>query len=169
MDDRLYPAVVAAIFGALVALGLLVPYVAVQYRRRGQVGLGRGVLALAALLYALALVSYVVLPLPQVTAGLCANGGAGVQLRPGAFLGDVVDHGISSPSTLAANPAVQQAVFNVALFVPLGMLVRYLGSRSVAVTTAVGLGVSLLVEVTQLTGDWFAFPCAYRLFGRRRP
>ena len=164
MDDRLYPAVAAALFGALVSLGLLVPYVAVQYRRRGTVGLGRAVLALAALVYVLALVSYVVLPLPQVTAGLCAGGGAGVQLRPGAFLGDIVDHGIASPSALAGNPAVQQVVFNVALFVPLGMLVRYLGSRSVAVTAAIGLVVSLLAELTQLTGDWFAFPCAYRLF-----
>lgn len=164
MDDRLYPAVAAAFFGALAALCLLVPYVAVQYRRRGAVGLGRSVLALAALVYALALVSYVVLPLPQVTASLCAGGGAGAQLRPGSFLGDIADHGIGGPGALAANPAVQQAVFNVALFVPLGMLVRYLGSRSVAVTTAVGLGVSLLVELTQLTGDWFIFPCAYRLF-----
>jgi hypothetical protein len=26
------------------------------------------------------------------------------------------------------------------------------------------LGVSLLIEFTQLTGDWFLYPCAYRLF-----
>lgn len=36
------------------------------------------------------------------------------------------------------------------------MLVRYLGSRTVLVTTAIGLGVSLLLELTQLTTGAFA-------------
>lgn len=164
IGERLYPAVIVGLLGPLVVLAALVPYVAVQYRRRGALGPGRSLLALAALLYAMALVSYVVLPLPQVTAGLCAGGGAGVQLRPGQFLGDIARYGVGGPAALAANPEVAQVAFNIALFVPLGMFVRYLGSRGVATTTAVGLGVSLLVELTQLSGDWFVFPCAYRLF-----
>ena len=67
-------------------------------------------------------------------------------------------HGLSSDS------ALQQAVFNVALFVPLGAFVRYLRGTRVVAATAFGLAVSLLVELTQLTGDWFAYPCAYRVF-----
>ena len=59
-------------------------------------------------------------------------------------------------------------LLNVALFVPLGMLVRHLALRGrtigILVGTLAGLLVSLLVELTQLTGDWFLYPCAYRLF-----
>src|SRR5699024_783337 len=29
---------------------------------------------------------------------------------------------------------------------------------------AAGFGVSLAIELTQLTGNWFTYPCAYRLF-----
>lgn len=119
MDDRLQPALVAGLFGIMATLVVTVPYVAIQYRRRGTVGAGRGLLALAALFYALALVSYVLLPLPQLTPALCANGGAGVQLRPGRSLIDIVDNGLGGPAVLARNPAVQQAVLNVVLFVPL--------------------------------------------------
>lgn len=80
------------------------------------------------------------------------------------MLGDIADNGLGGPAVLLRNLAVQQLVLNVVLFVPLGMLVRHLGSRTVVETTAIGLGVSLLLELTQLTGVWFAFPCAYRLF-----
>jgi hypothetical protein len=44
------------------------------------------------------------------------------------------------------------------------VLVRLLWRRGVAVATVTGLGISLLIETTQLTGVWGIFPCAYRLF-----
>jgi uncharacterized RDD family membrane protein YckC len=59
---------------------------------------------------------------------------------------------------------VQQVAFNVALFVPLGMLLRHLGRRSVVATTLAGFALSLFIEFTQLTGNWFLYPCPYRLF-----
>jgi hypothetical protein len=36
--------------------------------------------------------------------------------------------------------------------------------RGVVVATLAGFGVSLLVELTQKTGDWHLYSCAYRLF-----
>lgn len=162
--SRVYPALVAVLAGLVLALALAVPYVAVQYRRRGTVRGGPTLLALAVLVYALALLSYTLLPLPTVGPGFCANGGAGVQLRPGQFVTDIAGLGVGSSSKLLHNAALRQAVFNVVLFVPLGMFLRHLAHRGVALATAVGLGVSLLLETTQLTGDWFAYPCAYRVF-----
>ena len=50
------------------------------------------------------------------------------------------------------------------LFVPLGVLVRVITHRGAVVATALGFAVSLLIEVTQLTGVWGVYPCAYRLF-----
>ena len=56
------------------------------------------------------------------------------------------------------------ADLTVLLFVPLGVLVRVITHRGAVVATALGFAVSLLIEVTQLTGVWGVYPCAYRLF-----
>ena len=50
------------------------------------------------------------------------------------------------------------------LFLPFGVFVRLITHRGVVVATALGFAVSLLIEVTQLTGVWGVYPCAYRLF-----
>ncbi|MGI5130336.1 VanZ family protein [Pseudonocardia sp. CA-107938] len=157
MGTRIMPAVIAVLAGTALAVVLLVPFVAASYRRRGELGWGRALLAAGALVYALALVAYVLLPLPT-TDTVCA---AGPQLRPFAFLGDVAKYHVGNP---LRNPAIQQVLFNVAPFVPLGAFLCYLGRRSIVVATVAGFGVSLLVECTQLTGDWFLYPCPYRLF-----
>lgn len=152
--------------GTFIAIIALVPWVTVQYRRRGSLGFGPTAIALATVIYALAIVTYTMLPLPQNVADLCADGGASQQWRVGQFVRDIADQGGWSLS----NPAVLQVGLNVVLFVPLGMLVRYLLlSRrpfmiGVAGATASGLVVSLLIETTQLTGNWFLYPCAYRVF-----
>jgi hypothetical protein len=44
------------------------------------------------------------------------------------------------------------------------MFVRHLLGRGFVATVALGLGTSLLIELTQLTGDWGLYPCAYRFF-----
>jgi hypothetical protein len=53
---------------------------------------------------------------------------------------------------------------NVALFVPLGFLLRSLFRRGIVVSFFVGFGLSLLIETTQLTGVWGLYSCAYRYF-----
>jgi glycopeptide antibiotics resistance protein len=163
-------AFIAVAAGVALALALLVPWAARHYRRRGTVGPGAALLAFATVVYALALVTYTLLPLPSNVAGMCRGVPMGPQLRPLAFLDDIGrEGGISRPASLLRNPAVTQVLFNVLLFVPLGMFVRYFFARGrllagVAWAALAGLGVSLLIEFTQLTGDWFLYPCAYRLF-----
>ncbi|RPE76793.1 RDD family protein [Curtobacterium sp. PhB137] len=165
------PAVIALLVGSAIAIAGLVPWAALQYRRRGTLGVGNAVLAFATVVYGLALVTYTLLPLPDTSevAAIC-RAASGPQLTPFAFVGDIAkEGGLSGPRSLLANPAAAQVVFNVILFVPLGMLVRhvFLHGRflaGVVVGTVAGLLVSLLIECTQLTGDWFLYPCSYRLF-----
>jgi glycopeptide antibiotics resistance protein/uncharacterized RDD family membrane protein YckC len=164
---RIYPGVVAVMIGAILVVAAFVPYVARSYRRRGELGPGHALLAMTSLVYALAVVAYTLLPLPEVAAGFCASriATAGPQLHPLQFLSDVRAEQIGAGIRgLLGNPAVLQVVFNIALFVPLGALVRHLGRRSVVVATLAGFAVSLLIEVTQITGNWFLYPCPYRLF-----
>lgn len=58
------------------------------------------------------------------------------------MLGDIADNGLGGPAVMVRNLVVQP-VLNVAPFMPLGVLMRRFGSRTVAVTTAIGLGVLL--------------------------
>ncbi|KQS17653.1 VanZ family protein [Frigoribacterium sp. Leaf186] len=162
------PGVLAFVLGSAVAVAALVPWTALEYRRHGRLGLRRSLVAFGTVVYALALVTYTLLPLPDVST-MCATP-ASVQLTPLAFVRDVVrEGGIGGPRSLLTNPAAAQVLLNVVLFVPLGALARHaVARRRPVVGLVVGLGagfvVSLLVELTQLTGDWFLYPCAYRLF-----
>lgn len=152
--SRLLPAVVAVFGGVVLAMLLLVPFVFRSYRRRGEVGFGPALLAFGFLVYGLALVAYTLLPIPAVDAAWCVRHAAHPQLHPLQFVDDIRKY-----PGLVHNPAVQQFLFNVGLFVPLGAYARRWGTA-----LAAGFGVSLLIELTQLTGNWFLFPCAYRLF-----
>ncbi|TCU50634.1 hypothetical protein [Curtobacterium sp. PhB146] len=114
------PAVIALLVGSAIAIAGLVPWAALQYRRRGTLGVGNAVLAFATVVYGLALVTYTLLPLPDTSevAAIC-RAASGPQLTPFAFVGDIAkEGGLSGPRSLLANPAAAQVVFNVILFVP---------------------------------------------------
>jgi glycopeptide antibiotics resistance protein len=162
VTDRLLPGLVALLAGAALIAVLFVPFVARTYRRRGELGAGRVLLATATAFYAMGLVAFVVLPLPADTCSTTAAS-VGPQLQPLAFVADIQRTAAPGVSLLA-NPAVLQVALNVLLFVPFGALLRHLGGRGVLLTALAGVVVSGLVEFTQLTGDWFLYPCPYRLF-----
>ncbi|AMB60170.1 VanZ family protein [Microterricola viridarii] len=160
MSDTIAPALIAIFAGSALAVVLFIPFVALSYRRRGGLSPWRIVGWAALLVYALAIWSYTLLPVPDAAGYSCA----GVQLDPLQALTDIRSFDTGGPRALLTNPAVLQLLFNVLLFMPLGFLVRILFGRGVIVATSLGLGVSLLVEVTQLTGIWGLYRCAYRLF-----
>jgi glycopeptide antibiotics resistance protein len=154
--------VIALLGGVVLAVLLLVPFIYRTYRRRGELGLGASVVAFGFLVYGIALVAYTMLPLPPLDAAWCATHTrfTHAQVDPVAIVADIRKF----PGVLR-NPAVQQGVFNVVLFLPLGAYLRlYLQRRGVPTVVLTGFAVSLLIECTQLTGNWFLFPCPYRLF-----
>ncbi|MFC3448324.1 VanZ family protein [Amycolatopsis speibonae] len=165
MTDPTISAVIAVFAGFVLAGLLAVPYIAASYRRRGELGLWRVLLVFGFLVYAMSLWTYTLLPIPETTASWCAEHAAGhLQLRPFQFVADIRREQTGAGlRAFLRNPAVQQAVFNIALFVPLGMFVRHLFRRGFLTTVALGFAVSLFIECTQLTGVWFLFECPYRL------
>ncbi|SFS35352.1 VanZ family protein [Saccharopolyspora flava] len=134
----LLPGSAAVVIATGVAALLFPSFVAGQHRRHGELRAGGAVLRFAALLYGIALACYV-LP-PAGTSCFAA------QLRPLAGLSSAIGIG--------------QFACNVALFVPLGALLR----RAPPVAALAGAGLSVFIEVTQLTGWWFHFPCPVRVF-----
>lgn len=65
MQQQAFLAVVAIGIGVIVGVGLFVSFVALSYRRRGRLSLGRMLLWFAALVYFWAIWTYTLLPLPD--------------------------------------------------------------------------------------------------------
>lgn len=150
----LYLGVLATAAGVILAAALFIPFVAVSYRRYGNLTVARTIMWIAGAVYFCAIWAYTLLPLPTTSSYQCAVPNLNVftivyDLRGAAGLTDSL---------------LLQIVLNIALFVPLGFFVRVAGKRGVFTAVLVGFTLSLLIEVTQYTGVWGVFPCAYRIF-----
>jgi glycopeptide antibiotics resistance protein len=154
------PAVFAVFLGLLLAVALFTPFAAVAYRRYGRLTVRHTVIWLGFLIYALAVWCYTLLPLPDPARMKCA----GTQLRPFYFVTDFLAYPHGSLGEVLRNPVLAENGLNVALFLPLGFFMRALFNRGVACTAFVGASMSMFVELTQLTGVWGIYPCAYRVF-----
>ncbi|WP_181274015.1 VanZ family protein [Brevibacterium oceani] len=160
MSSFVLPAFVAVLVGCGIAVLAFVPFVAISYRRRGGLTFWRTLIWLAAAIYAMALWTYTLLPVPPADEVTCAA----VQLVPFQFVTDILSFDTGSVRAMMTNPAVLQVALNVILFVPLGWFVRQLAGRGIVVATITGLAASALIEVTQITGIWGIYSCAYRVF-----
>lgn len=165
MTDHRIPALVAFLGAGVLALLLAVPYLAWTYRRRGEFGWGHALLAFLFVVYCVAIWTYALLPAPDTTAQWCAQHATGdPQWRPFQFLDDIRSQRERGITALLHNRALPQVVFNVALFVPLGMFGRHLLRRGPVAVVLGGFLMSLLVEFTQLTAVYGLFRCPYRIF-----
>ena len=145
----------AASLWPLAALVLTLPILAFLYHRDGRLGVRTVLGCYLTVLYLLSLVCFTLYPLPSGDRGAGVTFGVAPQLDPMGFVADVRDGGAR---------AVFQILANVAFFLPLGIVVgRGLG-WGFAQTLALGLLTSLLIETSQLTGLFGAYPYAYRCF-----
>ncbi|WP_161896777.1 VanZ family protein [Gordonia spumicola] len=158
MGNEVFSGGLAIGAGIVVGFVLFVPFVAVSYRRRGGLTVGRSLLWAAALIYFCAIWTYTLFPLPDPDRLVCV----GSNLDVWQAVRDV--QGARDRGHPFTDPATLQLVLNVLLFIPLGALVRILGGRGLPTAVAVGAGVSLFIESTQITGMWWIYDCAYRLF-----
>ena len=159
MPDQVFNAVAAIGLGTLAAIVLFVPVAAHEYRRDGTMSPRDLSILLSGAVYGIALWTYTLLPLPDRGSFRCRV--PQTDLFGTIGLIGVPDDGVRM---FLRDPAVQQVLLNVLLFVPLGVLIRLLLRRGVLVATVVGFSVSLLIELTQRTGDWGLYGCAYRKF-----
>lgn len=155
---------IAVVIGAMFFMACFLPGLLWQYRRYGGFSFPRMLGLAAVCLYGTALLAYTFLPLPDRSPAWCDANSVRPNLRPFQFVSDIARQtdGLSLIGTLSSFPVLQVA-FNVLLFVPLGVIVRRYFHRSALATIAVGFATSLLIEVTQYTGLWFIYPCAYRV------
>jgi glycopeptide antibiotics resistance protein len=159
VGDQATNALIAIVLGTVLAVVLLIPTAAVQYRLDGRLGpMDLAILGTSAI-YSLAIWTYTLLPMPEDHTFRCK----GSQLDVLGSLGLIHVTHAGGPLALLREPAFQQVVLNVLLFVPLGYFLRVVAHRGIVVATLAGFGLSLLIELTQKTGDWHLYSCAYRL------
>ncbi|MDR2253232.1 MAG: VanZ family protein [Bifidobacteriaceae bacterium] len=160
MPDPVFPAVVALTLGIVLAVAAFTPFVAVAYRRHGRLTWRHSLIWLAFVVYFLAIWTYTLLPLPDPDELRCSK----AQLTPFFFIQDMTNYPLDSLRAALTNPVLLQTGLNVALFLPLGFFLRALWGKGVVWAGIVGAGWSLFIELTQLTGVWGIYPCAYRVF-----
>ncbi|MFE3455560.1 VanZ family protein [Nonomuraea sp. NPDC059194] len=167
MEIYLTQAKIALLLAPLAIALLLLPFVSRQYGRFGHIGRWSGFVTAVLVLYACGVVAFTLFPLPEVTPTFCAvrQSLATPRWQPLSSIHDVIreNAGRGLPAALYSR-SMLQIVFNVALFVPLGFFLRYRQRLGVARTLMISLAGSLAIELTQLTGLWGLYPCAYRLF-----
>ena len=159
MGDDVVLGAVAVVVGLALAIVLFVPFVWLNYRSDGRLTPGRTLLWVAFLVYAMALWTYTLLPLPDPAHIACRS----PQTRPLQFIDDIRSYDTPTRA-LVTNPVVLQVALNVVFFMPLGLFLRWLWGRGILWTAAVGFAVSLFIEATQYTGVWGIYSCAYRFF-----
>jgi len=160
VGDQATNALIAIVLGTVLAVVLLIPTAAVQYRLDGRLGPMDLAILFTSAVYSLAIWTYTLLPMPADHTFRCK----GSQLRVLGSFELIHVPGQGGPLALLREPAFLQIVLNVLLFLPLGYFLRVILHRGVVVATVAGLALSLLIELTQKTGVWHLYSCAYRLF-----
>lgn len=149
--------------GLAVAAVLFLPLVLWQYRRFGRFDLLRILWTAAGFVYAAGLVAFTIFPLPDFSGDFCATSATHPlwdPLRfPRAALAVLHEKG---PIALAGDFLVWEFAMNMVLFIPFGLMVRRVLEWPRGLVLVAGLGLSILIELTQMTGNWYLAPCPYR-------
>lgn len=105
------------------------------------------------ILYMVCVFTLVFFPLPSLAQ--IANLTYNLQKIPFFFVSDIIKN--------FSFETVFQVLFNIALTVPFGMVLRYVGGMTVRKATIITLFLSIIIEVGQLTGLFFIYPGSYRV------
>lgn len=168
------PILTAVIVFGIVAVAIWIPWLIYTYRKYGYLPLSVLVISFSFIFYSLAAFFLVILPLPA-TRDTCAMQAPNTQhysLIPFKFTEDTLKGNwldIKNPSTyvlLFKQPAFYQTFFNFLLLLPLGVYLRYYLVEKAYwwKATIVLFCTALFFEITQLTGIYGIYNCAYRLF-----
>ena len=146
---------IALIAWPFISLLLTLPILAMLYHRHRELRLASVMSAYLSILYLLGLVAFTLYPMPDDPVAYCASHHIEPQLNPLRFIEDIRTDGLFGFLQLA---------LNVVFFMPLGFILTRWVRFKPWITFAVGVGVSAVIELTQLTGFWGFYPCAYRQF-----
>lgn len=165
----LFPISYAFMAFPVAALFFTLPFLIVQYRRHGYINKIRALVLYLLLLYLLNAFFLVLLPMPDSRHN-AAPAGSMIQLVPLQFIQDILHNTEitrSDPSSylnVLTGADFLLAAFNVLLTVPFGMFLGYYFRTRWVVCIVLSFALSLLFEITQITGIFGFFDHPYRIF-----
>lgn len=164
--SELLQLVVVGIAGGLGVFALiLLPAMWLQRRRFGRVRPSRLVAVAALCVYTMSLAGLTIAPAYDVAVTCRSRSGGAVRLDPFHTLAEVraMQHGGAGLLELATSFPVLQILLNMALFLPLGLILRGVFRQDVTISLALAVLLSALIEVTQYTGAFGLYPCGVRI------
>lgn len=169
MDAYIIPIKTALLIFPIIAIIITFPYMIIQYRKYGAISFLRTTILYSFILYLLCMYMLVILPLPSIKEVISSNRPT-VQLIPFQFIIDFLNETklvISDPSTYLSalkQNCFLQVFFNILLFVPFGIYLKYYFRISLKKIFLFSFLLSLFFEFTQLSGLYGIYPRSYRLF-----
>lgn len=174
MTEYSTPILTAVIVFVILTFLIWVPWLIYTYRKKGQLSLPFTIISFTFVFYILAALLLVLLPLP-VSRDSCAMQNPNTvhySLMPFQFIEDTLKGNwldLKNPATymlLFKQSAFYQVFFNFLLLLPLGVYLRYylVDKNKWWKAGIIAFVVSLFFEITQLTGIFGIYNCAYRLF-----
>ena len=169
MNSYYYPIKTAAWHFLIVAFLFTIPYMIYNYRKYGSVSILRSFIIYTFIYYLLSALYLVILPLPAPSA-LSGTRMDFVQLVPFKFITEFITKvpldikSLIGIKTIIASHQFIQPVFNIILTIPFGIYLRYYFKTDLKKTILFSFLLSVIFEVTQLTGIYGIYKLPYRVF-----
>ncbi|MBP3920671.1 MAG: VanZ family protein [Bacilli bacterium] len=163
-----YQLLMAVFFFPFLAALLAIPFLIYHYRKYGSVSFFRTILLFSFFFYLLCMYFLVILPLPPINEVLTYKR-AYYNLKPFSIINEVMMNGnfdiwnINTYHFLFNDFSFLEPFFNIIMFVPFGIYLRYYFKMDFFRTVFLSFCLSLFFELTQLTGLYFIYPRPYRL------
>lgn len=163
------PLKIAIYIFPLLALFISFPFFMIQYRKFGRFLFLRGFILYSFVFYLLCAYFLIILPLPSIES-VAQLTTPRYELALGKSLHEFLSETVFRPTQLQTYiPAMKQSVFlepvfNILLFFPFGVYLRYYFGFSFKRVVLSSFLLSLFFELTQLSGLYFIYPRSYRLF-----
>ncbi len=166
-----YLSVIKSAFAAfpIAAFIITLPYMIWQYKKFGSIPLLRTAVVYSFVLYCMTVYYLAILPLPTIEEVAAADAIA-PNFIPYTWLKSFLGANGLSPVSLSWWKALakdfffRETFFNICMFLPLGIYLRYYFKSGFLRTLTTGFFGSLFIELTQLSGLYFIYPHAYRAF-----
>ena len=155
---------VALLIFPFLAFLFTIPFILWQYHKYGSINKLRVLIIYSFILYMICVYFLAIFPLPDrdsidMSAPIA-------QLIPFSFVFDIIKESANMKNIwmVFSNSSVYTVLFNILMFIPFGMYLRYYFRNDLKKTVIFSFIFSLFLEVTQLTGLYFIYPHPYRLF-----
>ncbi len=160
--------ITAFILFPFIAFIFTIPFILYNYHKYGSIHFFRVLIIYSFILYLITIYFLVILPLPTFEEAL-KNSGPYINLYPFKFVKDFIRetpliwNDVSTYLKTIMDSSFYVVAFNILMFIPLGMYLKYYFKCSFRKTIFYSILLSLFFELTQLSGLYFIYPNPYRL------